>query len=607
MPPNFFTRGTLLTLVDVNRIIEERINIVDVVRRYVKLQSAGRRQTGLCPFHKEKTPSFSVNEERQFYHCFGCGAHGNALTFVMNIENLSFREAVKKLGTDFGVRELLQEQSSPEADRSEEERRQILSVNRLAALFFHRKLGDNREASDYLAKRDITPDTIKRFGLGWIGNGDELILFLRNNGVPAKLMEKSGLARIDQSGNLRSFFHDRIMIPVVNMRRQVIGFGGRIIGPGEPKYLNTSETPVFLKRSSLFGANLVRDGLKDHKYLILTEGYFDVMALHAHGFTTAVAALGTAISEEHLKLIERFGVPLVMILDGDAAGRKAMRRVLELAIPEKLDLRAAFIESPDGKEDPDSLVRRPDGKERMEKLLKGAKNITQYYLEELAEQALKDPVIPQRDMAKEEIAQLLRPIALHRRADHLNLIEKYCRNLPAVNDDEIKALLKYLQKLLRKEPEKNGRGTAAANTDREAARPIAGTAELMREMLVLAATHRSLIPTLDDPFLLSHDDGDARVRLLSAHDGGEDDETFEKIIADLDRDGKRTAAALRLDDAAAEMRFRQLLFKLRIADIDKAVRDLSGEATPEAIAEIQRLMNRKKQLSSSLSGTGAAT
>ncbi len=613
MPPNFFTRGTLLTLVDVNRIIEERINIVDVVRRYVKLQSAGRRQTGLCPFHKEKTPSFSVNEERQFYHCFGCGAHGNALTFVMNLENLSFREAVKKLGTDFGVRELLQEQSTPEADRSEEERRQILSVNRLAALFFHRKLGESREASDYLVKRDITADTIKRFGLGWIGNGDELILFLRNNGVPAKLMEKSGLARIDQSGSLRSFFHDRIMIPVVNMRRQVIGFGGRIIGPGEPKYLNTSETPVFLKRASLFGANLVRDGLKDHKYLILTEGYFDVMALHAHGFTTAVAALGTAISEDHLKLIERFGVPLVMILDGDAAGRKAMRRVLELAIPEKLDLRAAFIESPDGKEDPDSLVRRPDGKERMEALLKGAKNITQYYLEELAEQALKDPVIPQRDMAKEEIAQLLRPLALHRRADHLNLIEKYCQGLPAVNDDEIKSLLKYLQKLLRKEPEKTARGTAAAKTERgETRMPLGGTRtaapELMRELLVLAATHRCLIPTLDDPFLLRHDDGEARVRLLAAHDGGEDDETFEKIVAELDRDGKLTAAALRLDEAAAEMRFRQLIFRLRIADIEKAVRDLSGEATPEAIAEIQRLMNEKKHLSASLStGTGAAT
>gem|GEM_PF-796399 len=614
MPPNFFIRGPLLTLVDVNRIIEERVNIVDVVRRYVKLQSAGRRQTGLCPFHKEKTPSFSVNEERQFYHCFGCGAHGNALTFLMNVESLSFREAVKKLGTDFGIRELLQEQSTPEADRSEEERRQILSVNRLAALFFHRKLGESRDASEYLAKRDITADTIKRFGLGWIGNGDELIVFLRNNGVPAKLMEKSGLARIDQSGNLRSFFHDRIMVPVVNQRRQVIGFGGRIIGAGEPKYLNTSETPVFLKRASLFGINLVRDGLKDHKYLILTEGYFDVMALHAHGFTTAVAALGTAISEEHLKLIERFGVPLVMILDGDAAGRKAMRRVLDLAIPEKLDLRAAFIESPDGKEDPDSLVRRPDGKERMEAVIAGAKDITQHYLDDLAEQALWDPNIPARDVAKDEMARLILRFPLSKRIEYLNNLGDIHRRHHNFDETAAKKLRKEVDLQLREiaKRERPERGATANRTDRApesaAAAKRSTPAELMRELLVLAAIHRSLIPALDDPFLLRYDDSDARQRLLAAHDSGEGDDIFEKMIAELDRDGKLTAADTRLDAGSAAVRFQRTLYRLRIADIERSVRDLSAETTPDAIAEIQRLMNEKKHLSASLTtGTGAAT
>ncbi|HOW52284.1 MAG TPA: DNA primase [bacterium] len=600
-----------MTLVDVNRIIEERVNIVDVVRRYVKLQSAGRRQTGLCPFHKEKTPSFSVNEERQFYHCFGCGAHGNALTFVMNIENLSFREAVKKLGTDFGIRELLQEQSTPEADRSEEERRQILAINRLAALFFHRKLGESREASDYLAKRGITPDTIKRFGLGWIGNGDELILFLRNNGVASKLMEKSGLTRVDQNGNLRSFFHDRIMVPVVNMRRQVIGFGGRIIGPGEPKYLNTAETPVFLKRASLFGINLIRDGLKDHKYIILTEGYFDVMALHAHGFGTAVAALGTAITEDHLKLIERFGVPLVMILDGDAAGRKAMRRVLDLALPEKLDLRAAFIESPDGKEDPDSLVRRPDGKERMEAVIAGAKDITQHYIDDLAEQALWDPNIPARDVAKDEMARLILRFPLNKRMEYLNNLGDIHRRHHNFDETAAKKLRKEVDLQLR-DIAKRERGNTASRNDRA---PESGSvakrsipAELTRELFVLAATHRSLIPALDDPFLQRYDLNDLRIRLLTAHDSGEGNETYEKMIAELDRDGKLVLASGKLTEAAAATRFQQIVFKLRIADIDKAVLDLKTESSPDAIAEIQRLMNEKKHLSASLTmGTGAAT
>jgi DNA primase len=522
--PQIFLYGALLSLVDVNRIIEERINIVDVVRRYVKLQSAGRRQTGLCPFHKEKTPSFGVNEEKQFYHCFGCGAHGNALTFLMNIEHLSFREAVKKLGTDFGIRDLLQEQSSPEADRSEEERRQILAVNRLAALFFHSKLGESREASDYLAKRGMSPETITRFGIGWIGNGDELIAHLRTAGVPAKLMEKSGLARADQSGHLRSFFHNRIMVPVVNLRRQVIGFGGRIIGPGEPKYLNTAETPVFLKRATLFGANLVRDGLTDRRYLILTEGYFDVMALHAHGFTTAVAALGTAISEDHLKIVERFGVPLVMILDGDAAGRKAMRRVLDLALPEKLDLRVAFIESEDGKEDPDSLVRKENGPAQLEAIIDGAKDIVQHYLEELAGNSITLTNIPERIAVMEEIGRILLRFPVHKRIGYLGYLEEIHRHNRGFDAAAAKKLRKEAEIHLRVlAKEKSSRPFPAAGNDQksEPPKPVRekqhAPAELMRELLLLAATHRSLIPALDDNTLLSpHDESDLRSALLDA-------------------------------------------------------------------------------------------
>lgn len=600
-----------------NRIIEDRVSIVEVVKRYVKLQSSGRRLVGLCPFHKEKTPSFSVNEEKQFYHCFGCGAHGNALTFVMNIENLSFGEAVRKLGAEFGVRELLQERHDPSNDQAEQDHRQIVAANRAAAIFFHRKLNETPAALEYLHKRGIAPETIRRFGIGWIGNGDELIAHLRDAAVSPKILEKSGLARLDASGRLRSFFYDRIMIPVVNLRRQVIGFGGRIIGPGEPKYLNTAETPVFLKRASLFGVNLIRDGLKDHHYIILTEGYFDVMALHAHGFTTAVAALGTAIGVEHLKMLERFGVPVVMLLDGDAAGRKAMRRVLELELPEKLDLRAAFIESPDGKEDPDSLVRGPNGPARIEQLVGRAEGITQHYLSDLAEQALRDPNLPQRDLAKEEMARLVLRYPVYRRADHLNYIEELPRRVRTVTPDDAKKLRKEIEaqmrELLKREkgrvaPER--RSATEPAQDRSAARlkPISAPA-VFQEILRLAAAHPALIPALDDPVLGRYDHADVLRALLDAYDAGEEDGSYRRIVsrtAGSDRDLNDLAT---LDTGTAEMRLRSLLSQIHIAAIDETLRDLAGASapSPEEIAEIQRLRTEKKQWSDALIGVRSST
>ncbi|HSA32413.1 MAG TPA: DNA primase [bacterium] len=606
-----------MSFIEVNRIIEDRVSIVEVVKRYVKLQSSGRRLVGLCPFHKEKTPSFSVNEEKQFYHCFGCGAHGNALTFVMNIEHLSFPEAVRKLGNEFGIRELLQERNDPSNDQAEQDHRQITAANRAAALFFHHKLNETPAALAYLHERGISLETIRRFGIGWIGNGDELLTHLRAAAVSPKILEKSGLARLDGSGRLRSFFHDRIMIPVINLRRQVIGFGGRIIGPGEPKYLNTAETPVFLKRASLFGANLIRDGLRDHRYIILTEGYFDVMALHAHGFTTAVAALGTAIGTEHLKLLERFGVPVVMLLDGDAAGRKAMRRVLELELPEKLDLRAAFIESPDGKEDPDSLVRGPNGPSRIEQLVSRAEGITQHYLSDLAEQALRDPNLPQRDLAKEEMARLVLRYPAYRRGDHLNYIEELPRRIRTVSPDDAKKLRKeteaQMRELLKREKGRPGatrQSSPEMSTDRSAARlkPISAHA-VFQDLLLLAATHPTLIPALDDPVLDRYDRADIRRALLDAYDAGEGDAVYHRIIGKVTEDERAPGAPAPLEADAAEMRFRSLLSQIHIAAIDETLRDLAGTShpTPEEIAEIQRLRTEKKQWSDALIGVRSST
>ncbi len=592
-----------MALVDANRIVEERVNIVDVVRRHVKLQQTGRRYVGLCPFHKEKTPSFSVNEERQFYHCFGCGAHGNAITFLMMIESLSFREAVRKIGSEFGVRELLEETTTPAAGRAEEERRLIIAANRLAALFFHRKLATAPQVSSYLESRGVTSDAVKRFGLGWVGDGDELVSFLRSNGVSGETMERGGLARIDASGRIRSFFYNRIMIPVVNQRRQVIGFGGRILGDGEPKYLNTPETPVFSKRSSLFGINLVREGLKEHRYIIVTEGYFDVISLHVHGFSTAVAALGTAVTEEHLALLERFGVPVVMLLDGDAAGRAAMRRVLELKRPEKMDLRAAFIESGDEKEDPDSLVRRPDGRRRIEEILSGARrDILQHYLADLTARVFSADPIPEREAAKIEMARLLRSVLPYRREEYLGFVEKVASTHSSVKAGEAKQLVRHLQDLMRKEQGGLARGGRSEDAAPDRKGPEDDPAAGYRELLLVVATHPVLIPALDSrecAFLGKYDKSQLRAALLAAHDA-DDAEALRAVIERLSSDGEEAAAFARMDDTAARRRFHLLLLNMRIADIDRTVSDLSSDGSPEAIAEIQRLKQEKKRLRETL-------
>lgn len=314
-----------------DEVVEEvrsRNDIVDVVSGYVRLHKKGANHWGLCPFHNEKTPSFSVSGNKQMYYCFGCGAGGNVYTFLMNYESLSFSEAVKMLADRVGVR-LPEPEESDEARRREGRRNRLLEINREAATFFYYLLrGPQGEIGyRYLKKRELSDETMRKFGLGYAGkNGADLVRHLRDKGYEDELIVEAGLASHSEKYGLVSQFWNRVMYPIQDINNRVIGFGGRVMGDGEPKYLNSPETPVFDKRRNLYGLNYARRARSAN--MILCEGYMDVIAMHQAGFHQAVASLGTAFTPQQAVLLGRYTDNVLLAYDSDGAGVKAALRAI---------------------------------------------------------------------------------------------------------------------------------------------------------------------------------------------------------------------------------------------------------------------------------------
>ena len=306
--------------------VRSKIDIVEVISGYVKLQRKGNNHWGCCPFHNEKTPSFSVNGPKQMYHCFGCGVSGNVYTFVMKYENYSFPEAVRFLAGRAGV-QLPELEYTEEMRRKEGRRARLLEVNREAAKFFYYQLRTPRGATgyQYLQKRQLLDETIHKFGLGYAGkNGEDLVKYLQKKGFEDSLIKEAGLASFSEKRGLVSQFWNRVMFPIQDGNHRVIGFGGRVMGEGEPKYLNSPETPVFDKRRNLYGLNFARTARSGN--IILCEGYMDVIAMHQAGFRQAVASLGTAFTLEQAGLLRRYTENVLLAYDSDGAGVKAALR-----------------------------------------------------------------------------------------------------------------------------------------------------------------------------------------------------------------------------------------------------------------------------------------
>src|SRR3984885_1457882 len=336
--------------------LRARTPLAGLVGRRVKLARSGKQWKGCCPFHGEKTPSFYVYDDG--YHCFGCGAHGDAITFVMQSQGRAFMEAVGQRAAEAGLEV---PKPTPEAAEAERRRLDITGVLEAVQAHYQRRLGlpEGRTARDYLLGRGLTEETIARFGLGWAGERGALTADLSRQGVDIAQLTDAGLiCRDEESGRTFELFSQRVMFPILDRRGVIISFGGRILGSGQPKYVNGPETSVFSKRRNLFGLNLARDGVRNGGTLIVVEGYMDVIATAQAGFTAAVAPLGTALTNEQLEELWRVSPSPVLCFDGDAAGIRAAARAMELALPMLTPERSLRFATLPGGDDPDSLVRK---------------------------------------------------------------------------------------------------------------------------------------------------------------------------------------------------------------------------------------------------------
>lgn len=353
-------------------IVEEirgRSDIVDVISGYVKLQKKGSSYFGLCPFHNEKSPSFSVSPSKQMYYCFGCGAGGNAITFLMEYENYTFVEALKTLADRAGIT-LPEQEYSREAREAADLKSSLIEINRLAANYFYYQLKQpqGQQGLEYLKNRQLTEENIKRFGLGFANKtSNDLYLYLRSKGYDDAILKETGLVTVEERGSHDKFWN-RVMFPIMDVNNRVVGFGGRVMGDGMPKYLNSPETKLFDKSRNLYGLNYARTSRE--KYMLICEGYMDVIAMHQAGFTNAVASLGTAFTSQHASLLKRYTDQVILTYDSDGAGVKAALRAIPILKEVGISVKVLNMEP---YKDPDEFMKNL-GAEEFKKRIDQAKN-----------------------------------------------------------------------------------------------------------------------------------------------------------------------------------------------------------------------------------------
>lgn len=407
----------------------DRADIYEVVNRRVPLQQKGASAWACCPFHNEKSPSFSVNRERGFYHCFGCGEHGNAISFLMKYENLPFTDAVEKLAQEFSM----QVRYEGKTTRSQSGKPRLTEIMQKAMEFYRQKFLSDKAAQEYVHNRGLSDETISRFGIGFApDNWHNLDSIFSESLKP--LLKEAGLQRVGASGNVYDFFRNRLMFPIRNIRGQVIAFSARTMIGEEPKYINTGETPIFVKGSEVFGLFEARKSIQDKKRVIVVEGQMDVIQLSQAGFGEACAPLGTAIREEHISRLLKMTDHIIFSFDGDAAGRKAAKRAMELALAVLEDAqKASFVFLPEG-EDPDSLVKNL-GPQAFEGMLQKAVPLSSYLIEALS-QGLDLSVLEDRNAFVEEAAPLVRKTKSALLRD--GLIERLSTAAGYQNSDELR-------------------------------------------------------------------------------------------------------------------------------------------------------------------------
>ncbi len=460
--------------------IKSKLSIVDVISEYVQLKKSGQNMKGLCPFHIEKTPSFFVNEEKGVYHCFGCGASGNMFTFIMNIEKLSFNEAVEFLAKKAGVEV---KYTSKRGIINKTIKEQILTANKLAAEYYHNLLlsEKGREAREYLFKRGLKEDTINLFKLGFAPPDSSIFEYLKNENVKEDIIYRTGLVIKSEKRNYDRLW-GRIIFPIIDWQDNIIGFGGRIFKKNDErvKYLNTPLNEVFNKRSNFYGINLTRHFIREKKEAIVVEGYFDVISLYQAGVKNVVAPLGTTLTEEHVLLLKRFADSVIITFDSDTAGENATRRSISLLLKTNIKIKVTAL--PPGV-DPDEFIKNY-GTEKFQQLINNSFSFIKFIISE----AFKK-YNPQKSEGKSAILNEVFSVIIH------------------LTDEILKAdILSFLaqklnlrEEVVYKEFEKYKKGFKIKLPSKDTKPKISPYTELQRViMILLLMVPSKIIDTLDE-------------------------------------------------------------------------------------------------------------
>lgn len=418
-------------------LLRQKVDIVDVVSEYVRLKRVGRSLVGLCPFHSERTPSFHVTPEKGFYHCFGCGAGGTAITFVMEIEQLTFVQAIERLAEKSGLPIPKMEDDLLESE-DRKLRAQLYEVNALATKLYNHILMNHpagAQGLSYLLERGLTKKTIAQFQLGYSpANGRDLVQFLRKRGFSVDLIVQAGLGLISSDGELFDRFRNRVMFPIADLQGRTIGFGARTLTGDDPKYINTQETPIFRKGNILYGYALARQGIRKTGKAVLLEGYMDVIALHQHGITHAIASLGTALTTEQAAILRRAVADEVILLyDGDSAGQKATQKSIEILRDMDIPIRVAQMPQD---VDPDEAIRKQGVDAFRSDVLDKAVSALEYQLIQLTHKHPQHMTTDRIDYLRDAISILaLEESSIEREAMAEWLSKTYAISLAALKDD----------------------------------------------------------------------------------------------------------------------------------------------------------------------------
>ena len=503
-----------------------RTDIVDLIGTRIQLKKAGREYKACCPFHDEKTPSFTVSQAKQFYHCFGCNAHGTALGFIMEYDRLEFVEAVETLAASMGME--VPHESGPSAPRRDPDLYPLLAD---AENFFRQQLKTNDRAVAYLKKRGLSGETAARFGIGYAADSwDELLKELGTDGKARERLVLAGLVIEKEQNKVYDRFRDRIMFPIRDSRGRCIGFGGRVLDKGEPKYLNSPETSLFHKGSELYGLYEARQENRDLARLIVVEGYMDVVGLAQHGICNAVATLGTATTNAHLRRLFQASEEVVFCFDGDRAGRAAAWRALENALPQTgggHQLRFLFL--PDG-QDPDSLVRE-SGAETFASYMAQAETLSEYLIRHLGEQV---------DMSK-----------LDGKARFAELARPLLRQIPAgafreLLANEVAELAGAGDRLARQLAEDGDRPKRVPQRSRSS-----GRGDLVRQAVTTLLRYPAVAAHAGDTgWLLEMDGEGCRILRMLLEDALQNPDITTAMLLERHRDDDQSAALMKL--AAAE-------------------------------------------------------